>query len=824
MNYFDGDELAQNVFDSKYAKNGETPDQMHMGMAKCFADIQASHTWTKKPGLSNYGKDRKNLDANDIYELFRDFRYVVPQGSVMATLRTDVLASLSNCYVLPEPHDSYGGILMIDQEMAQLYKRRGGVGTGISSLRPNGTSTKNTAGTSTGATSFMERYSNTTREVAMSGRRGALMLTIDCRHPDVLEFINIKKDRTKVTGANISVHLREDFMLAVESDDDYIQRFPIDMELPVVDLEYGILTAVENGWLRRVRATDIYNSIIENAHDNAEPGQIFLDRVIDYCPDGVYDAYRPRNPNPCAEEFLQPYDSCRLMLLNLYSFVVNPFNIGYIDWEQLYRISYEMMVLGDDLVDLEVQHIDKIIEKITLDPEPDVVKRVEIDLWHKIRATAISARRFGGGITALGDMLAALSLPYDSENAAATIKMVMRTIMRAELDATIDLAIQRGTFDGYNSAKEFEIVRLTLGVNPGLNSFYRMLWDEFEPQCRRMMVHGRRNVSWNTISPAGSVSCLTQTTSGCEPLFQPYYIRRKKINAQEVRVDFVDDLGDKWQEFAVIHPKFKKYLEIYGLDENPATIQQYFEDSPWFGSTANDINWQKRVELQSILQRYTTNAISSTINLPNDVAKSEVAAIYMAAWKSGCKGLTVYRDGCRSGVLITNTEQQGFEEKDAVKRPQTLKAMLHKVKIKGIQWFVYIGLLEGKPYEVFSTDKNFIVGENLSIRRRGKKAYDLYSEDNCTVTDFAKAMNHEHQVLTRMISTSLRHGVNVKYIVEQLHKAGEDIHSPSQAIARVLKKYIPEGDTSSEQCEECGVKLIFEEGCQKCPSCGNSKC
>jgi ribonucleoside-diphosphate reductase alpha chain len=628
--YFNGDELAASVWEGKYAAEGESnPDEMHRRMAKEFARIEESYlkndepieiTATKHLSISDYAKKRNSLTEERIYNLFKDFKYVVPQGSIMSMLGVDKIGSLSNCFVIGQPEDSYGGILQKDEQLVQLMKRRGGVGIDISTLRPGGTDVTNAAKTSTGAASFMERFSNSTREVAQGGRRGALMITIDVRHPDIFEFVNIKKDRTKVTGANISVNLRNDFMEAVKNDEDYILRFPCDIDSEVVncqleDLDYNKLEIlIDTGYnhkiyVKKIKAKELYESIVENAWENAEPGQMFIDRHWDYSPDGAYEQYKGVTTNPCGEIFMQPYDACRLMAINLLSFVENPYtDEAYVDWVKLYEIAYEQQRLADDLVDLELEHISRILAKIHSDEESDVVKRTEIELWEKVYDVASAGRRTGCGFTALGDMLAALGVSYDSEQGCDFIEKMMRTKMEAELDCTIDLAVLREEFDGWGWEYEFPF----FGEDncTGGNSFYQMIWEEFPKQAERMAIHGRRNISWSTVAPTGSVSILTQTTSGLEPLFAPYYMRRKKVNPGEegVRVDFTDQNGDNWMEYPIMHPQFIQWYAENGdsdgyleyakgiLEEcTKDEIDEIFKVSPWYNSCAPDIDWKKRV-------------------------------------------------------------------------------------------------------------------------------------------------------------------------------------------------------------------------------------
>ena len=860
--YFKGDDLAANVWLSKYAQEGETiPDDMHRRMAKEFARVEKEFQKVEKEdyedasfqaieGLSKYCTDRSNLTEDSIYEMFKDFKYVIPQGSIMSTLGTDIIASLSNCWVEASPLDSYSGIMHTDANLAYYYKRRGGVGTDMSNLRPAGTDTNNTAKSSTGMASFMHRFSNTTREVAMNGRRGALMLSCSVNHPDIMDFIKIKRDGTSVTGANISIRLNNEFMKAVKKDEDYILRFPCDLNKLSGEIEslveqdnyndlnnYQLLDGT-NVYTKKIKAKEYWNEIIHSAKNFAEPGLLYWDNVLNYDPAAVYPEYKPVSTNPCGEQALNANDSCRLMALNLFSFVDNPFTSkATLNVEKLYKYSYEFCRLGDDLIDLELGYIQRIINKIKSDPEPDHIKRPELELWNKSYKNTKAGRRVGLGITALADMLAALGVGYDSKKGLKITDRVMKTKMEAELDCTIDLAILRGTFDGWDRSNEFAVVN---HIDVGCNDFYQMLLNDFPDQSRRMNAFGRRNVSWSTIAPTGSVSILTQTSSGCEPLFMPFYMRRKKVNPGEnVRVDFVDEIGDSWQEFPVLHEKFKDWLllqvgnEAFSEEERLSMINEmsndhltkWFSSSPWFGSTANDIDWNKRNQMQAILQKYTTNAISSTINLPSTVTEQEVSDIYMSGWELGLKGQTVYVDGSRSGVLVDSTKkpETSFEYTDAVKRPKELKAEVHHSTTAGVSYRVIVGLLDGKPYEVFIDEsENNISGEGI-IFKKGRGAYFFEKDD--VITNISDTMTDEQSTISRITSMSLRHRTNIKYVVEQLRKSDGDMFSFSKSLARVLKKYIPDGETATVTCPECdSSNVIFEEGCNKCKDCGHGAC
>lgn len=856
LDYFKGDDLAAGVWLSKYAQEGETtPDDMHKRMAKEFARIEekykvgpcAAHD-LEGVELSSYGTDRKPLTEETIYNFFKDFKYIVPQGSIMSQLGAKSIGSLSNCFVVGQPANSYGGICMKDEEMAQLMKRRGGVGIDISTLQPENTPVSNAAKTSTGAVSFMHRFSNTTREVAQKGRRGALMISIDVNHPDVMEFIKIKRDLSQVTGANISIKLNDEFMKAVEDDDDYLLRFPCETQIAGEGwrvLPYNTLTNLEEfmssmyyqSWgeaeptstfVKKIKAKEYWDEIIKSAHGVAEPGLMFWDAMVNYSPDGAYPQFRQVTTNPCSEIGMQPYDACRLIVTVLLAFVKNPYTKdAYFDFDEFYRVNYEAMRLSDDLIDLEIEYIDRIIAKIHSDPEDLEVKYRELRLWNKVKETAMASRRTGLGFTALGDTLAALGLKYDSDEALQAINLIMSVKMESELDCTIDLAILRGAFTGWDPDIE---------LGESINTFYDFIAETYGDQWARMIKYGRRNVSWSTVAPTGTVSLMTQTTSGIEPLFMPFYTRRKKINPEEkgVRVDFTDQNGDTWQEFAVLHPQFKNWIQVQSKaivspeEMSPQDLQAWFEESPWYGATANDINWVRRVEIQGTIQKYITHSISSTINLPNDVKEEEVSQIYLESWKKGLKGITVYRDGSRSGVLVSSKEETKdtkFDYKDAIKRPKELDAEMHVVNVKGSKFTIIVGLMEGKAYEVFAADYIPEDGKprDGKLIKEKKGAYNFVSQGD--VRHISSEMSDEQAAITRLVSTSLRHGADIKFIVEQLLKCDGDLFSFTKALSRVLKKYIPEGAKSTVKCSDCGSdNVIFEEGCHKCKDCGSSKC
>tara|TARA_R110000796_G_scaffold43634_3_gene107178 strand:+ start:19776 stop:22427 length:2652 start_codon:yes stop_codon:yes gene_type:complete len=872
IDYFNGDELAASVWKGKYALDSEvTPDDMHKRMAKEFARVEDKYSKIEQgntnPGLSEYYFVRSSLKEAGIYNLFKDFKYIIPQGSVMSQLGADSIGSLSNCFVVGQPTDSYGGIFQKDQEMAQLMKRRGGVGIDISPLRPEGVATSNAAKSSTGAISFMNRFSNTTREVAQNGRRGALMISIDIKHPDVMEFIKIKRDLTQITGANISIKLNDEFMKAVEADEDYILRWPCtasaNIEYPdPKQLEYDKLLKVisddpsKEKFIKKIKAKEYYDELCKSAHNVAEPGQMFWDRMVNYSPDGVYPQFRQITTNPCSEIGMQPYDACRLIAHNLFHYVTNPFTKdAEFDFALFYTHNYEAMRLSDDLIDLEVEHIDRILMKLGGDIDKEVATgelsreevnqnySVEVKLWNKVRKTALASRRTGLGITGLGDTLAALGLKYDSDEGLEMIESIMHAKMESELDCTIDMSILRGTFEGWSPELEYG------GEGNGNNDFYEALWEMFPEQVTKMCSHGRRNVSWSTVAPTGSLSIMAKAimhsniSSGLEPVFAPYYMRRKKVNPGQEgsRVDFTDQNGDTWQEYPVVMGAFKDWSDIYlsnWEDIIPSPIkkpvleemtkeqmQSLYEASPWFGSTANDINWVRRVEIQSVIQKYITHSISSTINLPEDVTEAEVTEIYLQSWKMGLKGITVYRDGSRSGVLVSNDAKPktGFEYIDAVKRPKELDAHVHISTTKDVEYKIIIGLMDDKPYEIFIDESdNQMSGVGVILK---KAKGDYYFKKGDITVDISSSMTDEQAAITRLVSTSLRHGADIRFIVEQLRKADGDMFSFTKSLARVLKKYIPEGAKATVNCNDCGSEnVIFQEGCNLCLECGSSKC
>lgn len=818
--YF-GDEMPAKVFVDKYALKDlkgniyeSTPSQMHWRLAKEFARMELHfHNKENADKMSDYGKTRGILSVQKIFDYFNEFRYVIPQGSVMELLgNTFKIGSLSNCIVLPEIYDSYGGIHYTDQQMTQLMKRRCGVGIDISSLRPDGSVVTNAAGSSTGPVSFMERFSNTTREVAQSGRRGALMITIDVAHPDVEKFITIKEDTKKVTGANISVKLSDEFMEAVRDDKDYTLRWPIDNPNPKYD--------------KVIKARGLWELIIKAAHLSAEPGLIFWDRQHKYSTSSVYPGFKNLSTNPCSEIAMQGGDSCRLIAMNLYGCVVNPFTpAAYFDFDKFYEVTYESQRLMDDLVELELEAIQRIISKIISDPEPSKIKSVELDVWNLLYETGKKGRRTGLGFTAMGDAVAAVGLKFDSEEGIALIEKIMQTKLRAEFDSSIDMAIERGKFEGYDNEIE------------QTSEFVQMLKTEFNDIYARMMQNGRRNISISTVAPTGSLSILAQVSSGIEPVFLLSYKRRKKIvhSDKNARVDFVDDLGDKWQEFPVYHPKLKTWMEITGeTDESK---------SPYAGSTAPEIDWIQRVKIQSLVQKYTTHSISSTINLPSDVSVDKVGEIYLKSWEMGLKGITVYRDGSRSGVLVADTKKEEsvkYGDVHAPKRPKTISCDVLRFTNKGERWIGFVGLLDGRPYEVFTgkaedmkIPSSIEKGEIRKTKADGVSRYDFVYEDKDgekTVEEgLNRAFDKHYWNYAKLISGVLRHGMPLTYVVDLINTLNLDddvITTWKNGVARMIKTYIADGTVATDKkCKSCGAEsVIYQEGCLVCNSCGSSKC
>ena len=812
-NYFDGDDLASAAFMKYCLKDGENilelnPTQMHRRLASEFARIESKYP--------------NPMSEEKIFNLFDKFEMVIPQGSPMSGIGNPYqIQSISNCFVIDSPYDSYAGILHHDQEQIQIMKRRGGVGGDASTIRPKNMATSNAARTTDGVGIFIERWSNSTREVAQGGRRGARMISLDCRHPEVETFIDIKRDLKKVTGANISVRWTDEFMKAVEDDADFILRWPIEASPETAKIT------------KQVKARQIWNKFIDSAWTMAEPGALFWDTITKKSIADLYadKGYKTESTNPCGEIPLSPYDSCRLMVINLTSFVSNPFTENaQFDFNKFQQTAYEAQRLMDDLVDLEVECVDRIIQKVNNDPEPYYVKQIELDLWSKIKKSCENGRRTGLGITGLGDAIAALNCKYGSDESVNITEEIYKTLAKGAHRSSLVMAKERGAFPIFDFKREESheyLNRVMLECGPE----YVQMWK----------TTGRRNIALTTTAPVGSVSLLTRTTSGIEPAFLTSYKRRRKLTSNDVNVipDFVDAMGDKWQEYTVYHHWFKKWMEITGKTD--------FAQSPYYGATANDIDWVKSVDIQAAAQKWIDHSISKTCNLPNSATRETVNDVYMKAWKSGCKGFTVYRDGCRDGVLISADKKEKKQvEKTSVKRQKKLQCDIHRVNIRNGEeaesWVVLIGMLDGKPYEVFCG-----IAENIEIPRKYKTGFIIKNgkrdgvttynlevpvggdeDDNLVFKDIVNLFNNPTQgAFTRTISLALRHGVPIHYVVEQLQKdKNSDIFSYARVIARVLKGYIKDGTKSvGKGCPSCNAAdLVYQEGCLSCKNCGYGKC
>jgi len=852
LEYFKGDELAASTWRNKYATEGEqTPDDTHKRLAKEFARVEENYRWSQEGrlSLSNYGYQRPHLDEEAIYQLFKDFKYIIPGGSVMSGCGTGALVSLSNCFVIGSPKDSYAEIMKTRSQQAQLMKRRGGVGYDLSQLRPRGAKVNNAAKSSTGAASFMDVCSDITNEVAQNGRRGALMLSMSINHPDIEEFITKKQDLTKVTGANISVKVTDEFMRAVENDKDYLLRFPINQKLSYfskdyLDIEYNKLTYLEDHkrdnevfWIKKVRARELWNTLMHCAWNTAEPGIMFEGAMHNYSPDGVYPDFKMVGTNPCGEIPMGPFDSCRLIHINLASYIVNPFtDKAHIDEELLYMHSYEAMRLADDLVDLEIEAVDRIIDTVKNDTDD-----TEFKLWSRIKETAIQGRRAGLGFTGLADAIAMLGLKYDSDEGISQVEQLMKVMFKGQLDSNIDMAIERGAFPAWDKHKELffegdEVCELTgeMPVYNGHNEWYNFIYDNYPDQIVKMIRNGRRNISWSTVAPTGTVSIMAGTSSGIEPIFMPFYQRKRKCMSESDRVDYVDKVGEKYTLFTVVHPNLKRWaIETMNYSESEinewglGVWKEVWKESPYYGSTASEIDWRQRVKFQGVVQKYITHSISSTVNLAKETTEEEIADIYIEAWKQGLKGITIYRDGCREGILTQVEKPKTIEGRQAPKRPKELEADTYLIKAKGEQFIILVGMLEDKPYEVFAfRPRNPISFKTHKgvITKVSKMHYsftsDVFHIDNLELAN----ENVEENAATLYSSMLLRHGVDIKYIVKTAKKVNDNITSFSSAMCRVLSKYIPNEEIKGEICPDCGGTLLREGGCIHCKDCGYSKC
>lgn len=853
LEYFKGDELAASTWRNKYAADREqTPDDTHRRLAKEFSRIESEYDWESSKGvkglkLSNYGYQRPNLDEEAIYQLFKDFKYIIPGGSVMSGCGTGALVSLSNCFVIGSPKDSYSEIMKTRSQQAQLMKRRGGVGYDLSQLRPRGAKVNNAARSSTGAASFMDVCSDITNEVAQNGRRGALMLSMSINHPDIEEFITKKQDLTKVTGANISVKVTDEFMQAVMKDEDYVLRYPVDASFeevkePEMEVPYNTLGNITSdgktiGYVKKVKARELWNTLMHCAWNTAEPGIMFEGAMHNYSPDGVYPDFKMVGTNPCGEIPMGPFDSCRLIHINLASYIVDPFtDKAHIDEELLYMHSYEAMRLADDLVDLEIEAVDRIIDTVKNDTDD-----TEFKLWSRIKEIAIQGRRAGLGFTGLADAIAMLGLKYDSDEGINQVKQLMKVMFKGQLDSNVDMAIERGAFPAWDKHKELffegdEVCELTgeMPVYNGHNEWYNFIYDNYLDQIVKMIRNGRRNISWSTVAPTGTVSIMAGTSSGIEPVFMPFYQRKRKCMSESDRVDYVDKVGEKYTLFTVVHPNLKRWaIETMNYSESEVNEwslgvwKEVWKESPYYGSTAPEIDWRQRVKLQGVVQKYITHSISSTVNLAKETTEEEIADIYIEAWKQGLKGITIYRDGCREGVLTQIEKPKTIEGRQAPKRPKELEADAYLIKAKGEQFIILVGMLESKPYEVFAfRPRNPISFKpHKGVITKVSKMHYSFTSDVFHIDNLELANeNVEENAATLYSSMLLRHGVDIKYIVKTAKKVNDNITSFSSAMCRVLSKYIPNEEIKGEVCPDCGSTLIRENGCVHCSSCGWSRC
>ncbi len=829
LKYFNGDELAARVWVTKYALKDSlgniyelTPEDMHSRIANEIARIE-----NRYPNPMSY---------DDVMELLRNFRYVVPQGSPMSGIGNNhQVGSLSNCFVIGVDGnpDSYGGIMKIDEEQVQLMKRRGGVGHDLSHIRPKGTPVKNSALTSTGLVPFMERYSNSTREVAQDGRRGALMMTVSIKHPDSEAFIDAKMTEGKVTGANVSVRIDDDFMRAAVDGTPYRQTFPVDViDDPLVEKE--------------VDAAAIWNKIVHNAWKSAEPGVLFWDTITrESVPDCYADlGFRTISTNPCGEIPLCPYDSCRLLAINLYSYVKNPFTAqAEFDFDLFKAHVAKAQRIMDDIIDLEMEKIDTILEKVEEDPECPEVKQTERHLWEKIKAKTSKGRRTGVGTTGEGDMIAALGLRYGTPEATDFSEKVHKTLALAAYHSSVQLAAERGAFEIYDAEREKD--------NPYINRLR-----ETDPELYDLMrAHGRRNIACLTIAPTGTTSLMTQTTSGIEPVFLPVYKRRRKVNPNDpsAHVDFVDETGDAFEEYIVYHPKFVTWMEVNGIpvkkDYTQAELDEILARSPYYKATSNDIDWLEKVKMQGRVQKWVDHSISVTINLPSDVTEELVNKLYVEAWKSGCKGCTVYRDGSRSGVLVSVEKKPAADpvkitEAHVHKRPVELEADVVRFQNNKEKWIAFVGLVDGQPYEIFTgladdedgifCPKSVTKGKIIkAVDEHGNKRYDFQFINKrgykTTIEGLSDKFNPEYWNYAKLISGVLRYGMPIDQVLKLvggLELDSQSINTWKMGVERALKKYLPNGmKANGQRCPNCGNEtLIYQEGCLICTSCGTSKC
>ena len=828
--YFTGDELAAKVWVNKYAlKDGfgriyeKTPTEMHQRLTKEIVRIE--------------NKYPNPLSEQELFDLFDRFKYIIPQGSPMTGIGNDFqISSLSNCFVIGiNGHaDSYGAVIRIDEEQVQLMKRRGGVGHDLSQIRPKDSIVKNSALTSTGLVPFMERYSNSTREVAQEGRRGALMLSVSIKHPDSEAFIDAKMIEGKVTGANVSVKIDDDFMNATVNDRPYTQQYPVDAENPFVSKD--------------ISASNLWKKIIHNAWKSAEPGVLFWDTIIR---ESVADCYadlgfQTVSTNPCGEIPLCPYDSCRLLAINLYSYVVHPFTPkAYFDFDLFKKHAGLAQRIMDDIIDLEAEKIEKILEKVDSDPETDEIKHTERNLWEKIQTKTLQGRRTGVGITAEGDMLAALNLRYGTEEATAFAEEVQKTLALAAYGSSVQMAKERGAFEVFDAKREAN------------NPFIKRLFEADPELQKNMTAYGRRNIACLTIAPTGTTSLMSQTTSGIEPVFLPVYKRRRKVNPNDPnsRVDFVDETGDTFEEYTVFHHKFVTWMTANGY----SPVKRYTEDeitamvqkSPYYKASSNDVDWMQKVAMQGRVQKWVDHSISVTINLPNNATEELVNELYIQAWKSGCKGCTVYREGSRSGILVAVDDKKKKKDVDCMElpvimttRPRELEADVVKFQNNKDKWIAFVGLLNGRPYEIFTgiadDDEGIMLPKNVSkgsiiksYYENGKKHYDFQFKNKrgykMTLEGLDGKFDPEFWNYAKLISGVLRYGMPIDQVirlVQGLDLNDENINTWKNGVERALKKYLPIGaEAKGQKCPTCGFEtLIYQEGCMRCTNCGATKC
>ncbi len=823
--YFGGDSLAAGVWVNKYAlKDSEgnlyelTPDDMHRRIAKEIARIENRYP--------------NPMDEEKIFHLLKNFKYIIPQGSPMAGIGNPFqIGSLSNCFVIGNKGDadSYGGIMKVDEEQVQLMKRRGGVGHDLSHIRPKGSPVKNSALTSTGLVPFMERYSNSTREVAQDGRRGALMLTVSIKHPDAEGFIDAKLEQGKVTGANVSVKITDDFMQAVKDNREFIQKYPVQGE--------------EAKYIKHTNARELWQKVVHNAWKSAEPGILFWDTITrESVPDCYADlGFQTVSTNPCGEIPLCPYDSCRLLAINLYSFVKNPFTPKASFDMKLFKehVAHAQRIM-DDIIDLELEKIDAILDKIGSDPEEEEVKRVELNLWKKIREKCIEGRRTGIGITAEGDMLAALGLKYGTDEATGFSVNIHKTLALEAYRSSVKMAAERGAFPVYDAKREENnpLIQRMREADPAL--------------YEEMKKNGRRNIALLTIAPTGSVSIMTQTTSGIEPVFMVAYKRRRKVNPNDKnsRTDFVDEVGDHWEEYNVFHHKFLDWLRInkYDVEEvrqmKEKALGDIIKKSPYYQATANDVDWVAKVKMQGAVQKWVDHSISVTVNVPHDVSEELVGRIYQTGWESGCKGITVYRDGSRSGVLVKDKKEEKeneFKETNAPKRPKVLECEIVRFNNDSEKWIAVVGILHERPYEIFTgkaegfylppyVEKGWVIKNRT---QKGDKRYDFQFLDRdgykVTIEGLSRSFHKEYWNYAKLISGILRHGMplpSVVDLVEDMNLESDRLHTWKNGVVRALKKFIPDGTKAHGRvCSECSQEtVIYQEGCLICTTCGESKC